>query len=100
MAELLILRFKNVGQAEYEAVNKELGIDMDDPDTDWPSGLIMHAGGSADSGGFVVTEVWASREQQEEFMNERLGAALAAGGVNSQPDVTWASLLQYRTPNR
>jgi hypothetical protein len=100
MAELLILRFAGVGQGEYEAVNKELGIDMDDPAADWPAGLKMHSGGIADDRTFVVTEVWESRQHQEDFMHQRLGAALAAGGITSPPEVTWASLLQYRTPNR
>jgi hypothetical protein len=99
MAELLILRFQGIGQSEYEAVNKELGIDMEDPETNWPQGLTMHAAGKADGGGFVVTEVWASRQAQETFMQERLGAALAAGGVTSAPEVTWVPLSQYRTPN-
>ena len=100
MAELIILSFDGIGQAEYEAVNKELGLDMSDPDADWPAGLKMHAGGTSDDGKFVVTEVWASREAQETFMHERLGAALAAGGVTVRPEITWASLLEYRTPNR
>ena len=99
MAELLILRFEGAGPAEYEAVNKELGIDMDDPNADWPAGLTMHAAGNDDGGDFVVTEVWASRQDQESFMRQRLGAALTAGGITSPPEVTWVSLLKYHTPN-
>jgi hypothetical protein len=98
MAELLILRFEGAGRTEYEAVNKELGIDMDDPNADWPPGLTMHAAGNDDDGGFVVTEVWASRHDQESFLQQRLGAALAAGGITSPPEVTWVSLLEYRSP--
>jgi hypothetical protein len=98
MAELLVLRFTGVGQAEYEAVNNQLGIDMDDPNSDWPSGLKMHAAGTSDDGSFVVTEVWASRQDQENFMHQRLGAALSAGGITARPEVAWTSLLQYSTP--
>ncbi|HEX3621920.1 MAG TPA: hypothetical protein VHT97_06370 [Acidimicrobiales bacterium] len=97
MAELLILEFEGVGEAEYWAVNRELGIDMVQKTGDIPDGLLVHSGGTADSGKFVVTEVWSSREAQGAFMQSRLGAALAAGGVTSAPTVTWVSLVAFQT---
>jgi hypothetical protein len=93
MAEALILEFDGVGQTEYEAVNGQLGIDMVTGAGDWPAGLMLHAAGTADSGAFVVTEVWSSREAQAEFMATRLGAALAAGGITSAPRITWIPLV-------
>jgi hypothetical protein len=30
-------------------------------------------------------------------MHDRLGAALAAGGITAQPKVTWVSLFTYQT---
>lgn len=98
MADLLILTFDGVGLAEYESVNGKLGIDMVTGKGDWPAGLQAHAAGVTDDGRFVVTEVWASRDAQHAFMESRLGAALAAGGITSAPEVTWAPLAAFHTP--
>ncbi len=98
MADALILEFTGIGKSEYDAVNEKLGIDMTNGSGDWPRGLLMHAAGTEDGGKFVVSEVWASRADQETFMSQRLGAALAAGGVTSAPAVTWVRLLAYHTP--
>jgi hypothetical protein len=96
MAEALILEFTETDAAsKYEAVNNVLGIDMATGQGDWPAGLLMHAGGTSDTGQFIVTEVWASRADQEAFMQQRLGEALAAGGVMSPPTVTWVSLFAH-----
>src|SRR3954467_8596266 len=78
MPEAVILEFTGIGLTEYEAVNKELGIDMTTGVGDWANGLMMHCGGTADDGKFVVTEVWESRELQGAFLESRLGAALGA----------------------
>jgi hypothetical protein len=98
MAEGLILEFEGVGRAEYEAVNALLGIDMAAGTGAWPPGLLAHSAGVSDSGRFVVTEVWASRADQEAFMEERLGGALSEGGISSAPTVTWTSLIAHHTP--
>jgi hypothetical protein len=97
MAEMIILEFEGIGQTEYDAVNRELDIDME-AGTNLPDGLLVHAGGTADNGHLVVTEVWSSRDAQGVFMQSRLGAALAAGGVTSAPTVTWVSLFGFQTP--
>jgi len=98
MAELLILTFEGVTKAEYDAVNEKLSIDMGSGEGDWPPGLITHAGGQTDDGEFHVVEVWESRELQEKFLHERLGAALGAGGITVQPSVKWVSLFAFETP--
>jgi len=43
MPEALILEFTGVSEAEYAAVNKHLGIDMQTGQGDWPAGLLSHA---------------------------------------------------------
>ena len=98
MADALILRFSGVDQAAYDSVNGTLGIDPVAGTGDWPQGLLMHAAGVAGDGTFVVTEVWSSREEQAAFMDTRLGAALAAGGVTTPPETTWVPLIAYQTP--
>ena len=98
MAQGLILEFDGVGQEQYDAVNRRLGIDPQDGQGDWPAGLIFHAGG-AKAGGWVVFEVWESQQAQEQFMNERLGQALGEGGVTEPPArVEWLELAAYTSP--
>ncbi len=99
MAEALILEFAGLSQAEYAAVNSQLGIDMETGKGDWPAGLLVHAAGQEDGGDvFVVTEVWSSRADQGAFMESRLGPALGAAGVTVVPKVRWVSLVSYHLP--
>ena len=49
--------------------------------TNVPEGLVAHSAGPVGDDGWVVSEVWQSREAQEAFMGGRLGEALAAIGV-------------------
>jgi hypothetical protein len=98
MADALILEFDGLDRATYDAVNGHLGVDMDSGQGDWPDGLISHTGG-AKPGGWVVFEVWESKDAQERFMNERLGAALQKGGVSAPPTrVEWLELAAYHAP--
>ena len=96
MAEVLILEFEGIGKTDYDAVNGKLGIDSRSSEGDWPKGLLVHAAGTADSGAFVVTEVWSSRQAQADFMESRLGEALAAAGVTGPPKVTWVPLIAFQ----
>jgi len=98
MAMGLILEFDGVGVAQYDAVNRELGLDARTGAGDWPEGLLSHAGG-AKPGGWVVLEVWDSQDAQARFMDERLAAALAAGGIEGPPSrVEWLELAGYTVP--
>ncbi len=99
MPEALILEFTGVSEADYEAVNKQLGIDMHTGQGDWPAGLLSHAAGMADDGLFVVSEVWSSRTAQESFLASRLGAAFAAAGLTAAPAIRWVPLLAYHRPD-
>ena len=98
MPEALILEFSGVTEADYASVNGHLGIDMHTGEGDWPPGLLSHAAGAGDDGTLIVTEVWNSREDQAAFLDGRLGAALAAGGVTTAPKVRWVPLTAYHTP--
>lgn len=98
MAEAIILEFEGVGAEDYKAVNEVLGIDMKSGQGDWPDGLVTHtAAASAD--GWVVFEVWESREAQERFMEERLAAALQQGGIEGEPSrAEWLDLEAHHSP--
>jgi hypothetical protein len=98
MAELLILDFDGLDEADYRKVNSELGIDPDTGEGDWPAGLITHVAGMSDAGHAYVVEVWESQQAQADFMNSRLGAALASGGVSAVPQVTWARVVGHQNP--
>lgn len=98
MAAGVILEFEGVGQKEYDAVNAALGLDMNDGSGDWPDGLVSHSAGHRDDGRFVVIEVWDSPDHQARFMEDRLGEALAKGGVTEPPvSVTWIELIAHQT---
>lgn len=98
MAEGLILEFDGLGVERYQQVNEQLGIDMDSGEGDWPDGLLTHVGG-AKEGGWIVVELWASRADQERFLAERLGPALAAAGVEGPPArMEWIEVTAHHTP--
>lgn len=98
MAVGLIFEFDGPGEADYTKVNEQLGIDMQSGRGAWPPGLLSHAAGMTDSGKFCVFEVWESREAQNRFMQERLGAAIARSGMTAVPTLTWVELFAYHTP--
>ena len=98
MAAGLILRFTDVGRAEYDAVNTKLGIDPKTRTGDWPTDLESHFAGEGDDGAFYVIEVWTSKAAQGEFMQNRLGRALKEGGITGMPQITWIDpLFAYHT---
>ena len=93
MAAELILEFEGVTLKEYRAVNTELGIDQETGEGNWPDGLVAHSAGLNEAGHLVVIEVWDTPEHQAAFMEGRLGAALAAGGITGPPSrITWIEL--------
>jgi len=97
MADGLILEFDGIGREEYDAVNGRLGIDPESGQGNWPAGMLFHAGG-AKPGGWLVFEVWTSRQAQEQFMNERLGRALQEGGAPPPTRVEWVDLAAHLSP--
>ena len=98
MAELLVLEFDGVDETDYANVSAQLGVDPQTGAGEWPAGLITHLAGMKDGGSAYVIEVWESQEAQAEFMQSRLGPAMAGGGVTGAPTVTWARLLAHQNP--
>jgi hypothetical protein len=98
MAELFVLEFEGFDKELYGKVNEILGIDMQSGEGDWPPGLLVHSAGRTDKG-WQVVEVWDSREHQEKFMNDRLGAALQKAGADKPPSkAEWTSLESHHQP--
>lgn len=91
MAEALVLKFDGRGMADYEAVDKLLGIDTSRSDSDWPDGLQWHGAGMAE-GALVVLEVWESQAAQGRFMESRLGPALQEAGMPAPSMMLWTDL--------
>jgi len=87
MANGLVLQFPvGVGESDYDAVNAKLNFNPRTGEGDWPAGLLSHSAGASEDGGWVVTEVWESKEAQGAFMGSRLGPSLA--GL-PEPAVLW-----------
>ena len=76
MAILMLLELDGVTVGQYDQVNEALRIEGGD---DAPDGLISHAAAVTDRG-LLIADVWDSEESLHQF-DERLGAALAAAGV-------------------
>lgn len=53
----------------YDAINERLGPQE-------PEGMIIHAAGATEDGGFRVFDVWESRDAYERFSRERLMPAV------------------------
>ena len=97
MAYGLIYEFpSSVGAQEYHAVNEKLGIDSDDPKSEWPEGLLTHTSGKTSDGVFWLYEVWESKAKQDAFMNSRLGPALGALGVPAPIQVIELELINHQ----
>jgi hypothetical protein len=86
----IILQFPSgLTETEYDAVNVKLGWNPKTGEGDRPAGLQSHTAGLSDDG-WVVTEVWDSREAQGAFMESRLGASLEG---MPHPKITWFDVV-------
>jgi hypothetical protein len=92
----ITLSFDGVNADDYWAVNEKLGLNRDGTG-DWPAGLRSHAGGPTATG-WVVSEVWSSKTEQEAFMSSRLGAALGAVGLPAPSQIIESELDNFQTP--
>jgi hypothetical protein len=64
----------------------------------WPSGMLSHVGAAGADGGFIVFDVWATRESQEAWMASQLGPALGQAGVAQPTHVEWLSVAVHYQP--
>lgn len=64
---------------QYEKVRKELGIG-----SQLPPGQLVHIAGASD-GGWVVVNVWESREAAEKYNTEKVTPAREKAGLANTP---------------
>ena len=100
MSEVLILEFEGFGAETYDQVNETLGINMKSGEGDWPAGLHTHLAGPTEGGGWIVVEVWETQEDQDAFMQSRLGPALGKAGVTGRPSARNGRRPTRITPRR
>ena len=83
--------FTRLQLADYDAVCEALNFP-----SDWPEGLLAHGSREVD-GALRVYDVWESRAQFDEFVENRLGAAVGEtlGERAEQPVVIEESLHTF-----
>ena len=81
MAVGIIFNGVGVSEDQYEQVFKEVA-----PNRELAPGLLSHHGGPTEDG-FCVIETWESQETLQHFVEQQLGPALAAAGIEGQPKV-------------
>ena len=96
MSVALILEFDGVSVEQYHEVNGYLGIDPRTNEGDWPAGMVSHTGAMGNHDNFVVFELWDSQDDQQAFMESRLGAALGRAGVSQPSRSEWLEVQGHR----
>jgi len=93
MAVGLRLDFENMQIADYDAVCQALNFPGD-----WPDGLLAHGSAEVD-GKLRVYDVWESRAKFDQFVGDRLQAAMgqALGDRAQQPQITEGSFHTFYT---
>ena len=81
----LVLQFKGVSQAKYDAIMKELGLSGSQ--SGWPDGIISHVAGATEDG-WAVVDVWQSQDKFDAYFAGRLKPAFDRAGGMPQPQVT------------
>ncbi len=98
MAELFVLEFEGFDKEMYRKVNEALGIDMDSGEGDWPKGSSSTRRDAPPTAGWSP-RCGTSREDQDNFMKSRLGAALQKAGIDKPPTkAEWTSLHAHHQP--
>lgn len=91
MAVALRLDFDTLQLADYDAVCEAL-----DFPADWPDGLLAHGSLKVD-GKLRVQDVWESRDHFDQFVADRLGAAI--GGAQATARSSRRSPRSASTPS-
>jgi hypothetical protein len=77
----MLMEWPEVTQDQYEAVMKELQLDVNPP-----AGGLFHVAGPM-SGGWRVVDVWESAEAFQTFSERRIMPAVKKVGITTQPRI-------------
>ena len=77
---------------EYRAVLDEMGVE-----TRPAAGIFLHLTTTTDFG-YRIVEIWDSKEGFEEFLEQRLGPASKAIGLNRKTDISITPLHNFFAP--
>jgi hypothetical protein len=89
MAVGIRIKLAGVDQATFDDIERAV-----DPAGNQPDGLIFHASGPIE-GGWGVLDFWQSRAHFDRFAQERIGPAVAAGGVPVEPEIHEFPVHEY-----
>jgi hypothetical protein len=89
MAVGIRIKLAGVGVEQFDEVDAAIDVRGNRPE-----GLISSASGPID-GGWRVIDVWESRAHFDRFVAERVGPAMAAHGVQVQPDIQEFPVHEY-----
>jgi hypothetical protein len=85
MATVMLMHWREATPEQYDRVRELVGWDRDTP-----NGAKLHVSGFDD--GLRITDVWDSEQSFNTFMEQRLGPAIQAVGIEGQPDVKFFAL--------
>ena len=88
------VKFDGMEAEQFDKLEAELGTREN-----IPAGLIFHASGPLDDGGWGVLAFWESREKFDSFVSERVGPAAAAVGMTVQPEIREFQVHEYLRGN-
>ena len=88
----LRLNFPENTLVDYDQVCAALNFPAD-----WPNGLLTHS--SHESNGLVVNDVWESRQLFDQFVEQRLKAAMGSIGDRArEPQIVETQLHTFHRP--
>jgi len=93
MAVGVLLKFEGTLE-QYDQVVEKMGFS---PGGAGPPGLLFHWVTGTDEDEFRVTDVWETREQFEEFSQEKIGPLAQEVGISEPPEVRLYEVHNYLT---
>jgi hypothetical protein len=77
MSVVMFMELPGVTTQQYDRLNQEMGIVRPEEE---PDGLLFHGCGKTDEG-LVIFDIWRSRDDIDDFLNNKLGPAAARLGL-------------------
>src|ERR1051325_749226 len=70
MSYIMVMENPDWTQDEYDQITSKLSLDS--PDAEWPQGCLKHFAGPSENGGWCVVDEWESKEDFQNFFENRL----------------------------